>query len=98
VTTPRSSDPILVRRQRADRFARLGQRTGYSLFGLAIGLFFVGLLGDFTSGISRAIIAAMISGSLLLAPCIVVAYAVRAADREDREAGHSNPDGSTSTL
>lgn len=82
-------DPILVHRRRADRLARLGQRIGYSLFGLAIGLFFIGLIGNFTAAIGQAITGAIVLGSLVLAPAIVVTYAVRAADQEDEENGHT---------
>jgi hypothetical protein len=33
------------------------------------------------------IVACLVVGSIVLAPAIVFAYAVKAADREDREAG-----------
>ena len=78
-------DPVLVRRRQIARWADLGQRTGYLLFGLAIALFVVAAITELPSAIVAAIIVTMVLGSLVLAPAIVVGYGVRAADREDRE-------------
>lgn len=81
------TDPVLARRATATRLANLGQRLGYSLFGFAIVVFFIGLIGDFTSTISQLIIGSIVVGSLVLAPAIVVSYAVKAAVRDDLEHG-----------
>ena len=80
-------DPVLAQRARASRLADLGQRIGYGLFGVALIVFFVGLIGSFTAGISTAIIACVVIGSIVLAPAIVVSYAVKAAVRDDLEHG-----------
>ncbi len=80
-------DPVLAQRARATRFAALGQRIGYSLFGLALIVFFVGLVTTFTSTVSHSIIACVVIGSIVLAPAIVVGYAVKAAERDDLEHG-----------
>jgi hypothetical protein len=69
------------------RGAELAQRVGYALFGLAVVLFVVGFVAGFTGGVVTAILVALGVGSALLAPAIVVGYAVKAADREDRERG-----------
>ena len=58
-------DPVLEQRARASRLADLGQRIGYGLFGLALVVFFVGLIGDFTGGISTAIIVCVVVGSIV---------------------------------
>jgi hypothetical protein len=79
------TDPVLVRRRQIARWADLGQRAGYGLFGLAIVLFLVALATDLPGAIVTSIIITMVLGSLVLAPAIVVGYGVRAADREDRE-------------
>jgi hypothetical protein len=79
------TDPVLVRRRQIARWADLGQRTGYLLFGVAIVLFVVAATTDLPSAIVTSIIVTMVLGSLVLAPAIVVGYGVRAADREDRE-------------
>jgi hypothetical protein len=54
---------------------------------LAIAVFVAGFVAGFSSGVVTTVVAALVVGSLLLAPAIVVGYAVRAADRDDREHG-----------
>jgi UPF0716 family protein affecting phage T7 exclusion len=80
-------DPVLVRRRRVARAARVGQNAGYALFGAAVVLFLAGFLLGFTPGVVSAVVACLAVGSVLLAPAIVAGYAVKAADREDREQG-----------
>jgi hypothetical protein len=84
---PAAADPVLVRRRQMARGADLAQRAGYALFGLAVVLFLIGFAVGLTDAVVTAILVAMALGSLLLAPAIVVGYAVKAADREDRERG-----------
>ncbi len=84
-----SPDPVLVRRRRLARGAELAQRVGYALFGLAVVLFVIGFAAGFTGVVVTAILVALGVGSALLAPAIVISYAVKAADREDREHGHA---------
>lgn len=81
------TDPVLVRRRRLARLAAVGQRLGYGLFGVAIVLFLFGFVTRFTEGLVAAVIVALGVGSALLAPAIVVGYAVKAADRHDKERG-----------
>ncbi|HEX8802586.1 MAG TPA: hypothetical protein VF743_00290 [Acidimicrobiales bacterium] len=85
----RPDDPVLVRRRRIARLADMGQRAGYLLFGLAVLLFVVGAATDFPRAVVTGVVVALAVGSVLLAPAIVAGYAVRAADREDRERGLS---------
>jgi hypothetical protein len=68
-------DPVRIRRRQIQRLAERGQRIGYALYGVAIVGFFA------------ALITCLVIGSLFLAPAIVAGYAVKAAEREDREAG-----------
>ena len=82
-----SADPVIVRRRKLARWAVRGQRAGYALFGAALVLFVVGFVVGFSSGVVTAVVVALVVGSLVLAPAIVVGYAVRAADREDRDRG-----------
>ena len=82
-----SIDPVRARRARIARLVELGQRVGYGLFGLAIVLFFVGFVTGFSPTVVTITIAALLVGSLVLAPAIVFGYAVKAAEREDRERG-----------
>ena len=46
-----------------------------------------GLATTFTPGLARAVVACLVGGSVVLAPAIVVSYATRAAERQDRERG-----------
>jgi hypothetical protein len=82
--TDTDTDPVLVRRARIARAVSVGQRVGYGLFGVAVVAFFYGLATDFTGGVGTTIIAALLVGSLILAPAIVLGYAVKAAEREDQ--------------
>jgi hypothetical protein len=86
---PSPADPFLARRRQFARGAELAQRIGYGLFGAAVVLFVVGFVAGFTGGVVTAILVALGVGSALLAPAIVLGYAVKAADREDRERGAS---------
>ena len=79
------SDPIEVRRARFARAAQLGQRGGWACFAVAVAAFIVGAVVDFNGAIVAVVVSALVAGSLLLAPAIVIGYAVRAAEREDRE-------------
>jgi uncharacterized membrane protein len=81
------TDPIRARRAQADRLASLGRRLGYLAFAAAIVLFVAGFVSRFSTGLTTAITACLIVGSVLLAPAIIVGYAVKAAEREDRERG-----------
>lgn len=81
------ADPVLVRRRQMARGALLAQRVGYALFGVAVVLFFVGFAIGLNGGLVAGILVCMGVGSVLLAPAIVIGYAVKAADRDDRERG-----------
>jgi hypothetical protein len=87
MTDDPSGDPVIARRRRVSRYAGFAQWVGYLLFGLAIAVFVAGFVAGFSSGVVTMVVAALVVGSLLLAPAIVVGYAVRAADRDDREHG-----------
>lgn len=80
-------DPVLVRRRRIARWTEAGQRGGYMLFGAAVVLFVAGFATGFPGWLGATVIGLLIAGSAVLAPAIVFGYAVRAADREDRERG-----------
>ncbi|MEY2421389.1 MAG: hypothetical protein QOI95_1456 [Acidimicrobiaceae bacterium] len=82
-----SNDPVLARRARIAKLTELGQRIGYSLFGLAIVLFIVGFVGGYSDLLVALIVGCLGVGSAVLAPAIVFGYAVKAAEREDRELG-----------
>jgi hypothetical protein len=82
-----STDPVRQRRAFIARWNRLATRVGYLLYLVAIVMFFVALTTTFTDGKVTVITASMVVGSLLLAPAIVLGYAVKAAERDDRTRG-----------
>ena len=86
-----SDDPVVQRRRRISKWVAVGQRVGYAAFGLAMVVFVVGLFVGF-GNLGPVIIGLIIVGSVVLAPAIVFGYAVRAADRDDREAGRPTLD------
>lgn len=79
------TDPVLMKRARVARLVRFGIRAGSGLFALATVLFFVALVVGFTSFYTTTIAICLIVGSVILAPSMVFNYAVKAADRADRE-------------
>ena len=79
-------DPVLVRRRQLERLANLGQRIGYLFLVVAVVAFFAGLATSYALW-GTVVIAAMALCTVTLAPAIVLGYAVKAAAREDREAG-----------
>ena len=78
-------DPVLERRQRLARLARTGRRAGYSLYGVSLAAFVAGLVTGFTTAPATIAAVALVAGSVLLAPSIIIGYGVKAADRADRE-------------
>ena len=81
------TDPVRARRQQVALWTKRANRLGYLCFGIAIVTFVVGFIVSFNSTVSTIVVVSMIVGSLLLAPAIVLGYAVKAAEREDRERG-----------
>ena len=86
VTDP--EDPLMARRARLPRLANIGRQVGYLTFALSIGMLVLGLATDFTEGISAVVIGLLVGGSAVLAPAILLHYAVRGADREETERGN----------
>jgi hypothetical protein len=86
MSTP-TDDPVRARRAQVARWTLLANRVGYVLLGVAVVLFFVALMVGFSAPMATPVIATMVLAFVLLAPSIVLGYAVKAADREDRERG-----------
>jgi membrane-bound ClpP family serine protease len=80
-------DPVLARRARIAHWTLLANRVGYLFVGAAVALFFIALAVGFSSAMATAVIVTFVIGCALLAPSIVIGYAVKAAEREDRERG-----------
>ena len=77
-----SDDPVLIKRARIARLAALGQRIGYALFGVAIVVFIIGYVTEYSSVLVTLIVVCLVVGSAVLAPAIVAGYGVKAAERE----------------
>ena len=80
---PDFEDPLMARRARLAQLANLGRRVGYLTFALSIGMLVLGLATDFTDGIAAVVIGLLVGGSAVLAPAILLHYAVRGAEREE---------------
>ena len=80
-------DPVRIRRAKIARWTLIANRVGYLLFAVAIALFVMAFAFGFKGPIVTAITVCMVIGSILLAPAIVLGYAVKAAERDDRERG-----------
>ncbi|MGH9243986.1 MAG: hypothetical protein ACRD29_06660 [Acidimicrobiales bacterium] len=81
------ADPVRARRERIAVAARVGQRIGYGLFVVSLGLLVVGIAFGFTPVVAAATTACLVGGSVVLAPAIIVGFAVRAAERDDQARG-----------
>lgn len=81
------SDPVRARRARIARWTLLANRVGYLFMALAIALFFIALAVGFSATMATLVVASLIVGCALLAPSIILGYAVKAADREDAARG-----------
>jgi hypothetical protein len=82
-----STDPIRERREQIARWTLLANRVGYLFVALAIALFFIAFAFGFTSTMATLVIVSLIIGCALLAPSIILGYAVKAAERDDLERG-----------
>jgi len=65
----------------------LANRIGYLFVALAIALFFIAFAFGFTATMATLVITSLVVGCVLLAPSIVLGYAVKAAERDDVERG-----------
>ena len=80
-------DPVRARRARIARWTLLANRVGYLFVALAMALFFMAFAFGFTATMASLVIVALVIGCALLAPSIVIGYAVKAAERDDLEHG-----------
>ena len=83
----REVDPIRVRRAQIAKWTLLANRIGYLFLALAMALFVIAFAFEFTAVMATLVIASLVTGCVLLAPTIILGYAVKAAERDDRERG-----------
>jgi hypothetical protein len=80
-------DPVRARRAKVAQYNLLANRIGYLLWAVAISCFVMAFAFGFKGPLVTVVVACIIAGSILLAPSIVIGYAVKAAERDDRERG-----------
>jgi len=85
--TPEEIDPIRVKRAQVAKWTQLANRSGYLFVVLAMVLFVIAFFVGFSAVMADLVIISFVIGCVLLAPSIIVGYAVKAAERDDRERG-----------
>ena len=85
MTSPNDSNSLAMRRQRASLIANTGRKIGYSIFFLSLIVFAIGLTVEFNDLVAKTLTVLLIVGSIVLAPSILLHYAVRGAEREEKE-------------
>ena len=85
--TRTTDDPVRQRRQQVAKWTLLANRVGYLVLALAVTLFVTAFAFGFTSTMATLIVISLVISFVLLAPSIVLGYAVKAAEREDVERG-----------
>ena len=80
-------DSVRARRARIAKWTLLANCVGYLFVALAMALFFMAFIFDFTATMATLVIISFIIGCALLAPSIILGYAIKAAERDDVEHG-----------
>jgi hypothetical protein len=83
-----SDDPILARRP-IGRLAATARRVGWALFGVAVAAFAAGVAVGLSLAFVVIVMVALVLGSILLLPAIVIGFGVSAADRDEGRGGRS---------
>lgn len=81
---PVPDDPVVARRAVIQRWCDIGQRFGYLCFGASMVLFVVGFVMGFPTWVVTTIIVVLVAGSAVLLPAIILGYAAKAAEKEER--------------
>lgn len=80
---PHEMDPVHQRRKLFAVWTRRANRLGYLFYAVAMVLFIVAFTTDFSDTLAALVTASLVIGSILLAPAIVLGYAIKAAEKED---------------
>jgi hypothetical protein len=78
-------DPVLAKRAKIARWVSLGQRVGYGSYLIASLAFAQTVIAEPTTPVINLIVICLVIGSIVLLPAIIFGYAVKAAERHDRE-------------
>jgi hypothetical protein len=84
MNSPQSHDPVRAKRAQVAKWVLIANRVGYLFWGVSLAVFFVGFGIGFKPAVATTVIATLIAGAVLLAPSIILGYAVKAADKDDR--------------
>ncbi|MEK9883734.1 MAG: hypothetical protein VW442_03610 [Acidimicrobiaceae bacterium] len=79
------TDQVRQRRAVVARWTLLANRVGYLVLALAVATFIIAFAIGFSSTLATTVVVCLIISFVLLAPSIVLGYAVKAAEREDLE-------------
>ena len=85
MTSSNDSNSLAIRRKQASLIANTGRKIGYSIFFLALTIFTIGFTVEFNNLVAKTLTVLLIVGSIVLAPSILLHYAVRGAEREEKE-------------
>ena len=75
-STESSNDPVRSRRQTISRINNAANRLGYLLWAIAMVCFVTAFAIGFKGVLVNLVTACIIAGSILLAPSIIIGYAV----------------------
>ncbi|HLF40018.1 MAG TPA: hypothetical protein VI854_00955 [Acidimicrobiia bacterium] len=78
------ADPVVARRRRIGRLAANARRAGWALYAVAVVAFVAGVVAGPSGATVAVVIGALVLGSMLLLPAIVIGFGVSAADRDER--------------
>ncbi len=81
--TPEETDPVRAKRAQVAKWTLLANRVGYLFVALAMALFVIAFAVGFSATMANLVIITFVIGCILLAPSIIVGYAVKAAERDD---------------
>ena len=83
-------DPCPSESRTRRNIANIGKRLGYSCYFGALILFLINFYAPSSSLWTSLTVAAIIVGSVLLAPAIILGYAANAAEREEQGLPHGH--------
>jgi len=86
-STTAPTDPVLIKRAKIAKWTLLANRVGYLFVALALALFIIAFAVGFSSVMATLVLISFFIGFALLLPSIILGWAVRAANDEDRERG-----------
>lgn len=84
---PPTDDPVRRRRQQVARWTLLANRVGYLVLALSMSLFVIAFAVGFSATMASLVVVCLVVSFALLAPSIVLGYAVKAAERDDVQHG-----------